>query len=141
MAYATTEQIIDIVTDMSTKINNAGIITNKVTSFNGRNGSVLPMAGDYDATQVNYSAQQTVKQKIDAVAGVWTSAVSCLVGDTTCTVSNSAIHTTSTIIAFCQTSSGDPVAYSNITVREGSAVITFGSALTEAASIKLQILN
>ena len=34
-----------------------------VSSFNGRSGSVLPMAGDYDATQINYSAQQTMKQK------------------------------------------------------------------------------
>lgn len=78
----------------------------------------------------------------DTVArGVWTSPVSCLTGDTTATVSNAAIHTTSTINPYIQTSSGATVPYSNLAVTEGQAVITFGSALTEAASVKLQILN
>lgn len=111
-----------------------------VTSFNGRSGSVLPVAGDYNATQVNYSEQQTVKQKIDNVAGVWTSAVSCLVGDTSKTISNSSITTSSIINPYSQTSSGIPVAYKKIVVSNGSATITFESALAEAASIKLQIL-
>ena len=38
-----------------------------VSSFNGRSGSVLPMAGDYSAEQVDYDSNQTVKQKIDAL--------------------------------------------------------------------------
>ena len=78
----------------------------------------------------------------DTVArGVWTTPVSCLTGDTTATVSNAAIHTTSTINPYIQTSSGATVPYSNLAVTEGQAVITFGAALTEAASVKLQILN
>lgn len=113
-----------------------------VSSFNGRSGSVLPMAGDYDATQVNYSAQQTMKQKIDAVAGVWTSAVSCLVGDTTATITNAAITANSIIDAVVtETASGNVIAYTKIAVSSGSAVITWASALTEAVSVKIHVTN
>lgn len=72
--------------------------------------------------------------------GTWTSAVSCLVGDTSKTISNSSITTSSVIKPYSQTSSGIPVSYKKIVVSSGSATITFASALTEAASIKLQIL-
>ena len=117
-----------------------------VSSFNGRSGSILPIAGDYDATQVNYSPGTSVKKKIDAVAGVWTTAVSCLVGDTSKTITNSAIHTTSFIKSFGQYDSasnyaGMPVPYKKIAVSEGSAVVDFGQALPAAASIVLQIIN
>ena len=36
-----------------------------VDTFNGRSGSVLPMAGDYTAQQVEYDSSSTVKEKID----------------------------------------------------------------------------
>lgn len=39
-----------------------------VQSFNGRSGSILPIAGDYSADQVNYDSNKTVKQVIDALA-------------------------------------------------------------------------
>lgn len=39
-----------------------------VQTFNGRSGSVLPIAGDYSADQVNYDSNKTVKQVIDALA-------------------------------------------------------------------------
>lgn len=73
--------------------------------------------------------------------GVWTSAVSCAVGDTTATISNASIHTTSSIRLYAQTSSGTVVGYTSIAVTEGQAVVTFAAALEEAASIKLQIFN
>ena len=73
--------------------------------------------------------------------GVWTSAVSCAVGDTTATISNASIHTTSSIRLYAQTSSGAVVGYASIAVTEGQAVVTFAAALEEAASIKLQIFN
>jgi hypothetical protein len=112
-----------------------------VSSFNSRTGAITPTAGDYDATQVSYSSGTSVKAKIDSVAGVWTTPVLCLTGDTSVTITNSAIHTTSTINPYIQTASGAVVAYSNLVVTEGHAVITFGAALTEVASVKLQILN
>lgn len=42
-----------------------------VTSFNGRSGIVNPAAGDYDATQVMYETDVTLKQKIaDVIASI-----------------------------------------------------------------------
>lgn len=115
-------------------------LTTGVSSFNNRTGAITPTAGDYNATQISYSPGTSVKQKIDNVAGVWTSAVSCLVGDTSKTISDSSITTSSIINPYSQTSSGIPVAYKKIVASNGSATITFASALTEAARIKLQIL-
>lgn len=112
-----------------------------VSSFNGRSGSILPVAGDYDATQVSYSSGTSVKQKIDNVAGTWTTVVSCLTGDSSVTINNANIHATSIINPYIQTTSGSAVAYTSIVITEGKAVITFASALTESASVKLQILN
>ena len=112
-----------------------------VQSFNGRSGSILPIGGDYSADQITYSGNVTTKAKIDEVAGVWTTPVSCAVGDTTCTISNSSITTTSTIRVFGSTSSGKPVRWKQITTTTGQAVITFTSALTEASSVKLHVLN
>ena len=105
------------------------------------NETVYPMlrlASDPDDT---YQPYAMTNRELMEKAGVWTTPVSCLVGDTTCTITNSAIHTTSIINPYIQTASGAVVAYSNLAVTEGQAVITFGVALTEAASVKLQILN
>ncbi len=77
----------------------------------------------------------------DGDGSVWTSAASCLVGDTSKTISHTAIKTTSVIKAYSETASGVPVSYEKIVVSAGQAVITFSAALTEAASIKLQIIN
>lgn len=107
-----------------------------VTSFNSRTGAVNPASGDYTSSQVTHGSSN-----VSTYLGIWTSAVSCLTGDTSVTISNTAIHTTSTIKAFSETSSGKPVGYSSIVVSEGKAVVTFASALTEAAKIRLQILN
>lgn len=162
-----------------------------VSKFNGRSGSVLPMAGDYDSKKILLAStlhiggetQDDVQEALEALSdgsghtilnglgqempqrsnlqfsgglttsddstngktvvsdGVWTTPVSCLVGDTTCTITNSAIHTTSTIRACSETSSGEPVGYKKIVATEGQAVITFASALTEAANVKLNVLN
>lgn len=72
--------------------------------------------------------------------GVWTTPVTCLTGDTTVTITDANITTGSTVIPYSETSSGKPVGYSSIAVTTGQAVITFSSALTEGASIKLNIL-
>ncbi len=37
-----------------------------VTSFNGRTGTVVPAAGDYNAEQVSYNQSTTAKQEIDS---------------------------------------------------------------------------
>ena len=74
-----------------------------------------------------------------ADAGVWTSAVSCIVGDTSKTISNANITTSSIIDVYSETVSGKPLSYESVVVTTGQAVITFSSALTEATNIKLWI--
>lgn len=178
---------------------------NGVTSFNGRTGAVLPVAGDYSAKKITFSniasglSATDVQDALDELAsekqdtltfdnsptqnsdnpvksggvytalqgkqdtltfdntptassnnpvksggvydavGKWTSAVSCAIGDTTCTITDAKITTASNISAYSQTASGKPVTYESIVVTTGQAVITFMSALEEVASIKLQI--
>lgn len=70
----------------------------------------------------------------------WSSSVSCLVGDTTCTITDASILTTSVIEPFAENASGDVIAVTNIAVTTGQAVLTFG-ALEEATSFKLRISN
>ena len=70
----------------------------------------------------------------------YTSAVSCLVDDTTCTITDSAIKTTSLIEVFSSNTSGDTTVVANIAVTIGQAVLTF-DALVEATSFKLRITN
>lgn len=125
----------------TTTYNIVDTTSTKVSTWNGRSGSVLPMAGDYDATQIDYDAHNSMKDKIDEVAGVWTSPVSCLVGDSTCTITNENINTTSVIDIYYQTASGEPIAYSSAVVTNHTIVITFDSELIEAATIKLLIHN
>ena len=69
-----------------------------------------------------------------------TSPVSCLVGDTSCTIINTSILTTSTIEYFAQNTSGDVTVINNISVTTGQAVLSF-DALTEATSFYLRITN
>ena len=109
-----------------------------VQSFNSRTGAVVPANGDYDATQVNYSSNVTVKAKIDEVAGHWTTPVSCLTGDTTVTITDANLTTNSTILATsCQTASGESAGWSKIVVTNGQAVMTFLKPLTENTEIKI----
>ena len=57
------------VTDDS--LNETTVVTIPSTTFNGRSGSIVPVAGDYNATQVDYDNNTTVKAKIDSlVTGV-----------------------------------------------------------------------
>ena len=119
------------------------------TVTNGENGhTILNSSGTSMPQRSNLqfsggltTSDDSTNGKTVVSDGVWTTPVSCLVGDTTCTITNSAIHTTSTIKAYSETSSGTPVGYEKIVVTEGQAVITFASALTEAANIKLNVLN
>ena len=75
-----------------------------------------------------------------ASAGVWTSAVSGLVGDTTVTFTNANIATTSTLELFSENTSGSPVVWTAVSVSSGSATYTI-TELTEATSFKLWIRN
>ena len=103
---------------------------NNVDNVSYRNNSIYanPSTGNIQAASFN------------GVSSVWSSTVSGAVGDTSVTVSNSSIATTSTITPYCSNSSGTPIALNTLTVSSGSAVISF-PALTEATTFKLLIQN
>ena len=69
----------------------------------------------------------------------YTSAYSCIVGDTTVTISDNAIHTTSEIKVQYENASESFIYYTTVTT-EGQCVITF-PALTEATDIRLKVIN
>lgn len=77
---------------------------------------------------------------LPSIAGSWSSSVSASIGDTTVTIADSSIATTSTIEAYSENSSGTPVAVTQYTVTSGQVVLTFG-ALKEATSFKVKIYN
>jgi hypothetical protein len=75
-----------------------------------------------------------------AALNVWTTPVSCAVGDTTVTIQDENILTTSVIDAYSENASGTPLNIESIVVTTGQAVLTFG-ALEAATTIKLHIMN
>lgn len=89
---------------------------------------------------MSYEDATTVLTAYAEKIGKWSSAVSCLVGDTTCTITDSAILSTSIIVDFCENSSGTKIAVTQIDVTTGQAVLHF-DALEEATSFKLHIIN
>ena len=72
--------------------------------------------------------------------GKWTSSVACLVGDTTCTITDSSILTTSIVENYCENSSGTRIPVSQIDITTGQAVLHF-DALEEATSFRLKVIN
>lgn len=70
--------------------------------------------------------------------GTWTSPVTQVIGDTSCTITNAAITTSSVIDAYSETASGKPIDIDSIVVTTGQAVLSF-DALTEDANFKLWI--
>lgn len=70
----------------------------------------------------------------------WSGSVSRLVGDTSVTITDSAIATTSVIEPFMDSASGKSFAPDTTTVTTGQVVYTF-SALTEATTFKVRITN
>ena len=114
------------------------------TVTNGSSGSTTAAQVSYDNTTSGLTATN-VQDALDEIVGdlpddVWTAAVSCLVGDTTCTITNAAIATTSVIDDYCQNASGTKIVVPEITVTTGQAVLHF-AALEEATSFKLHIFN
>lgn len=129
---------VSIPTSGLTDVNPNIMVKNGVTVNNLVFKPMLRLASDPDDT---YQPHAMTNRELTEAAGVWTNAVSCLTGDTSVTITNSAIHTTSMIDIYYETASGNPITYTSAVVTEGQIVITFASALEEAASIKLRITN
>ena len=69
---------------------------------------------------------------------IWSSAVACAVGATSCTITDAAIATTSIIEPFCDSST--PIPFDSITVTSGQVVIAFDE-LEAATNFKVRITN
>lgn len=80
-----------------------------------------------------------VEDAIEAL-NVWTTPVNCVIGDTTATIVDENILTTSIIEDYSQNSSGTRINVSEITVTTGQAVLHF-DALEEATSFRLHVVN
>lgn len=89
---------------------------------------------------MSYEDAQTVLAPYAEKIGKWSSSVSCLTGDTTCTITDTAILSTSIIEDYCENSSGTKIAVTQIDITTGQAILHF-DALEEATSFKLHIIN
>ena len=88
-------------------------------------------------TFVNWQRNAT-QSSLESTAGFWSSTVSCLVGDTSATFTDTTYSSSWTFDAYCDDGTGEPIAISKIEVNASDqAVVTFASGLTNATSVKL----
>lgn len=104
---------------------------------------VVAMLNRLDTDESNITSQGnaivSLGNDIDAL-NVWTTPVSCAVGDTTVTIQDVNILTTSKVDPYSENASGTPLNVESCVVTTGQAVLTFG-ALEEATNITLHIMN
>lgn len=127
------------------------------TTVNGKTGSTVTIYGtdialsDIDGTKVTTAIGDigsditTINTAIGNIntelAKVkWSSVESQLIGDTSCTITDAAIATTSVVEPFSDNVSGTPMSYTSITVTTGQVVLAF-DALTEDTDFKVRITN
>lgn len=72
--------------------------------------------------------------------GIWTRGVTSAIGDSSVTISEPNISTTSIIEVFCQNASGTPIGINNIAVTSGQAVLSF-DVLEEQTEFMIHIVN
>lgn len=101
----------------------------KVTGATSGHAASLDSNGNL--TDSGYSA---------SAIGKFSSPVSCAIGATSATITDASITTSSIICPYFENTSGDAMAYTNITVTTGQAVVTF-DALTEATDVYVRITN
>lgn len=126
-------------------------VTNKPSGVDAFGLEVIHTAGGTYYVQILYKNGEVIPYRRYCNNGTWTSwakdesvvytsSVNAVVGDTTCTISDSSITTTSLIEPFSSNSTGDTIAIKNIAVTAGQAVLTF-KALTVDTSFRLRITN
>ena len=103
-----------------------------------------------DTTNIDKWSGSTVQDILEEASDDWiyddehyryyTTATSCVTGDTTCTITDTKIHTTSLIDILTETTSGKFPSITQAVATEGQLVITF-DALEEATSFRLRITN
>ena len=98
-------------------------------------------AGLVDTYTITYNDGTTSTFDVtNSNGGTWTTPVNCAIGDTTKTISNASIRTTSVIEYYSENASGTPLSINTMVVTNGQAVLNF-DALSEATSIRLHVIN
>ena len=126
-------------------------VTNKPSGVDAFGLEVVHTAGGTYYVQILYKNGEVIPYRRYCNNGTWTSwvkdesvvytsSVNAVVGDTTCTITDSSITTTSLIEPFSSNSTGDTIAIKNIAVTAGQAVLTF-KALTVDTSFRLRVTN
>ena len=117
----------------------------------GGGGGTSAQNVSYDNTTSGLTATN-VQDAIDEVEGrvdtietalakeKMSSKVTCAIGATSATITDASIATTSIIYPYFENASGDAMAYTNITVTTGQAVVSF-DALVEATDVYVKITN
>jgi hypothetical protein len=103
---------------------------------------VVAMLNRLDTDESNITSQGSAITSLGndvAALNVWTTPVSCAVGDTTVTIQDANILTTSVIDDYAENALGK-YNRESIVVTTGQAVLTF-EALEAATTIKLHIMN
>jgi hypothetical protein len=119
---------------------NLNVMDKGIDDIDDRVVSVLNRL-DTDESTLSSQGSAIVSLGNDVAAlNVWTTPVSCAVGDTTVTIQNVNILTTSVIDAYSENASGTPLNIESIVVTTGQAVLTF-DALEEATSFMLHVIN
>ena len=77
-------------------------------------------------------------QKINSELPVWSNEVTCVTGDTSVTIVDSAITTSSIVEPFCNLTK--PMGYNSITITNGQVVLAF-DALTSSVTFTVKITN
>ena len=72
---------------------------------------------------------------------IWSNAVSCAVGDTSCTITDDNITPSSIVDVYNQNASGTPININTVTRSIGQVGLAFNKPLTEATEFKLRIIN
>ena len=138
--YTSSSGLVDTYT---VTLTNGDTTTFQVTNGNGissiaKTGTV----GNVDTYTIYFTNGTTTTFTVTngTGGGVWTNPVNCAIGDTTATITNANIRTTSIIEDYCSNSSGTKINVPEITVTTGQAVLHF-DALTEATSFRLYVVN
>jgi hypothetical protein len=98
-------------------------------------------AGQVDTYTITYNDGTTSTFDVtNSNGGTWTTPVNCAIGDTTVTISNASIRTTSVIEVRAQNSLGKYIPLISCVATTGQAVLTF-DALEQATSFMLHVIN
>ncbi len=134
---------VGLVDTYTVTLTNGNTSTFEVTNGNGISSiAKTSTVGNVDTYTIYFTNGTTTTFTVTngTGGGTWTNPVNCAIGDTTATITDANILTTSIIEDYSQNSSGTKINVPEITVTTGQAVLHF-DALEEATSFRLYVVN